>query len=73
MNVTAKVELTDKQAKYLCHHSIERAINLALEIAERSRHPDAQTVIDDLTDIKPIATRLWTAAHSDIFEQLNTK
>jgi hypothetical protein len=71
LKVKANVELTEQQAKYLCHHSIERAINLALEIAERSRHPDAQTVIDDLTDIKPIATRLWCAAHSNIFEQLN--
>lgn len=58
-NHTSQLELSDREVKLLCEHSLERALKLALEVCEVSRHRDAQNAIDDLRDLSKIAAKTW--------------
>lgn len=71
MLVTIQVELSEAEYKRLCSNSLERVLNLASLVADYSKHADRYTAIDDIQELKPIATRLWVAAHNAVFAQLN--
>jgi hypothetical protein len=71
MKIQLEIELTEREAKILCSHSLERVINSSVTVAHSSRNQDAGTVIDDWLLLKPLAVRLWGAAHNSIFAAFN--
>lgn len=62
----SEFELTEREVKILCNHSLERALNLALHVAEKSNDLCSFLVEDDLNLLKATAVRLWCSAQNAV-------
>lgn len=67
----SKFEVSTRESKILGENSIERVINMAIEIADDSDHQDAGTLGDDLKDLKRLMVQLWLCAQSANFAVFN--
>ena len=65
----ANFEISNTEAKRLSVNSIGRVINTAIDICEKSKHQDAQVVLEDLTELKWLMVMLWVSAQSAVFAQ----
>lgn len=69
----AAIDLTVEQCKFLMDNSIERFINTAIEVANRSKHPDSHLTVEEGLAIRPIATKLWMAAQNALVLETRNK
>lgn len=65
------MNLTKDERRMLLENSLERVMNTAREVALHAVHEDAGMVHDDLTHLKPLATKLWNDARNEAFKQEN--
>jgi hypothetical protein len=70
-HATSKFDLTERESKILGENSLERVFNLAIDIANQSKHRDANVCYDDLVELKPIAVRMWVTVQAANFAGFN--
>lgn len=58
---------TEAEKRYIQDNSLERVLNTTIRIIEGSKHPDAVTNLEDLTDLKAIASKCWNDIRNEIF------
>lgn len=73
-NVTLTITLSPQQVRRLLETSLERTLNSAIEVgmaAEQTKRippavAEALVFLDDMEEMKPIATKLWDAARNAV-------
>jgi hypothetical protein len=71
MKLVLVVEIPDQGTKRISENSIERVINMSIELAQRSKHSDSFVNEDDWRELKPYVVNLWVRLQDAIFRQVN--
>ena len=78
MKLMVEVELSEREMLRLSTNSIERVFNHSYRCIENwvagdrpSPDTEPDVALADIEELKPIATRLWLAAHNAIFAMKN--
>ena len=53
----------------LLNNSVERVINLTMDILLKSKHPEADLNLDDWHDLKETVVYLWNDARNEAFKK----
>lgn len=67
MKLTIVIELSHEEEIYLRDNSVERVLNNAFSLAIRAPNAERSAAIQDIPEIKPLVTKLWSAAQNALY------